>query len=415
MRITVLLGVVLGVLLISLPRPCHARFASVGRDVPVERLTRNLERYAREHPREAQGYYTLGRVHSLAFSLGTGQVQVTGDGEDALPGFPPYQSIRAPRRPAGNLSAALRQHLEESVRSYRKAVSLDRENGLYWLGLGWMLEQGAAFADQVPAPFGEENAGKRLPAADWQAQALAAYRRAYRLAVRKDLAATGFGPGADYAISLEAGEGILRLPRQGERTPAETAEVREVENAVRTLKRKPRAITPIVFPLAAPAPLEALLAPGTTVSFDLAADGRAERWPWVKPETGVLVWDPSGIGRVTSGAQLFGSRTWQMFFRTGYEALAALDNDADGVLSGAELNGLAAWQDRNGNGASDAGEVRPLARLGITAVAVYPDGESSGVPFHQRGLRTADGTCLPTYDWTPVSLPASPLRARTRR
>ncbi|MBT3202234.1 MAG: hypothetical protein HN350_20220, partial [Phycisphaerales bacterium] len=53
---------------------------------------------------------------------------------------------------------------------------------------------------------------------------------------------------------------------------------------------------------------------GTAVRFDLDGDGRAQSWPWVKPTTGILVWDPSGQGRITSGQQLFGSVTIWMFF-----------------------------------------------------------------------------------------------------
>src|SRR5262245_63412628 len=39
------------------------------RDVPVDRLVKNLESYIAEHPDDAQGYYNLARVHSLAFTL----------------------------------------------------------------------------------------------------------------------------------------------------------------------------------------------------------------------------------------------------------------------------------------------------------------------------------------------------------
>jgi hypothetical protein len=39
-----------------------AKFAMPG-EVPVERLIKNVGAYVKEHPKEAQGYYTLGRVH----------------------------------------------------------------------------------------------------------------------------------------------------------------------------------------------------------------------------------------------------------------------------------------------------------------------------------------------------------------
>ena len=50
------------------------------------------------------------------------------------------------------------------------------------------------------------------------------------------------------------------------------------------------------------------------------------------------------------GLQLFGSVTWWLFWEDGYAPLAALDDNHDGRLEGAELKGIAIWFDRNGNG-----------------------------------------------------------------
>ena len=40
-------------------------------DAPVDRLVANLTSYTKEHPEDADGYYALGRVHGLAFTLKT--------------------------------------------------------------------------------------------------------------------------------------------------------------------------------------------------------------------------------------------------------------------------------------------------------------------------------------------------------
>src|SRR5207302_6844825 len=135
------------------------------------------------------------------------------------------------------------------------------------------------------------------------------------------------------------------------------------------LQRKPRAVTPLIFPLDRPRPLPALLSRGRLVSFDMAGAGRRQRWPWVQPETAILVWDPERRGRITSGTQLFGSFTWSIFWRNGYEPLAFLDDNHDGWLTGVELQGLSVWRDRNGDGVSEPGEVLPVAALGIVRVA----------------------------------------------
>jgi hypothetical protein len=252
-----------------------------------------------------------------------------------------------------------------------------------------MLEQGVPLADQVNAPFLPKPA--RATADQWREKALTAYRRAYRLTLAEDLKREHMGPQADTAISLEAGEGIRRLLTGRPLTPAEKTELAAVERSLAALRNKPQVVTPVLFSLNGAASLEELLDPGRSVLFDLAGDGRPERWPWVRPETGILVWDPEQSGRIASGRQLFGSVTWWMFWEHGYEPLAALDDNGDGWLAGREMEGLAAWQDRNHNGASDPGEVRPLTTVGIGRVAVRGFRRSEGELYHPRGLQRRDG------------------------
>jgi hypothetical protein len=164
------------------------------------------------------------------------------------------------------------------------------------------------------------------------------------------------------------------------------------------------AITPLIFSMEAARPLEDLLDPSRRVRFDLAGDGRPAVWPWLRPGTALLVWDPAGTGRITSGRQLFGSVTWWVFWGHGYEPLALLDDDGDGWVAGRELAGLAVWRDRDGDGRSDPGEVIPAAQAGIARLAARPDGHYGRILWNPRGLATTDGRLLPTYDWTPTPL-----------
>ena len=92
-------------------------------------------------------------------------------------------------------------------------------------------------------------------------------------------------------------------------------------------KLPPGPVTPLVFSLERRVSLPALLS-DRTVRFDLNGSGLPQRYGWVRPDTAILVWDPDGTGRVTSGRQLFGSVTWWMFWNDAYQALAALDDDA---------------------------------------------------------------------------------------
>jgi len=390
---------------VTLARPCAARFAYSGQPVPVERLVANVSKFVEKNPKDPQGHYTLGRIHSLAFVRGTEPPRVSGNSEDgtSLPRFAPYESILEPRPNTKPPTEQDLAHLVESLRSYQTATELAPKTSLYWLGLAWMREQGIPHAKNIGLPAGEGTS--MTSAAAWREAALAAYRRAYALDVESDLKSGRLGPGADTAISLEAAEGIVRLLQMKSLNPTETSELERVKKTVAQFKNLPRAITPIIFPLERPTSLASLLSDAPTVTFDLAADTRGERWPWVNARAGILVWDPARTGRITSGAQLFGTATWSIYWSDGYAPLAALDDDRDGWLSGKELAGLGVWNDRNGNAVSEPGEVRSLGVFGVKRLAVRAMGRSGDAPYHPRGIERTDGTYLPTYDWTPTSLP----------
>ena len=68
-----------------------------------------------------------------------------------------------------------------------------------------------------------------------------------------------------------------------------------------------------------------------------------------------------------------------MFWRNGYEPLAALDDNHDGWITDAELTGVSVWRDRDSNGVSDVGEVVPASQFGILAIASRPCCTQNGV------------------------------------
>lgn len=369
-------------------------------DAPADRLLKNVEAYIKTHPKDANGYYILGRLHSLLFAIDTKTIGVYQKSDAELPSLAPYQSILVEIKRGKTLSKAEQAHLLNSIRNYRRATELDPNLPTAWLGLGWMLESGAAWA-----PPGDPKAGRN--AAEWKKNALAAYRKAYSLSLSGDLKRGSLGPGANSAISLEAAQGILRLFGKRALNPAETEEAEKLRGTIAKIEQMPRIVTPIVFPLSSqPGTLADLLAENKVVRFDLDGDGRTEWWPWVNAETGILVWDPKGAGRIESGLQLFGSVTWWMSWRNGYEPLASLDDNRDGVLRGSELRGIAVWQDRNGNGISDRGEVVPATSRGIVEIAVTP-GPEKDMLWNAAGIRWRDGRQSPSYDWVPTE--ARPL------
>jgi tetratricopeptide (TPR) repeat protein len=414
--------------------PSSAMWAIRPDNVPVERLVANAKKQIAAKPDDAQGYYVLGRLHSMAFARDADSLQVSGPLRQPRPALPPgagteqpkaepkpdkpiqflpWESVK-PRRTAKEISPKMLVHLEASIRNYAKAVKLDPKNPKALLGLAWMYEEAA----KEQKPIGELVAGglDKLPEAEqgavkefargadqWREKAIAAYRQAYELTAPSDAKKRFLGPGSDLLISVDAGSALERLLGEDD-DDAVKAELAKIKKHIASLQRLPRAVTPIVFSLAKAAPLEALLQADTTVAFDLDGDGIARQWPWVKAETSILVWDPKRTGRIEDGRQLFGSVTWWIFWNHGYEPLAALDNDRDGWLTGDELAGLAVWRDRNTNGRSEAGEVTPLAQLPVRRISVRSTTDQNGQRMNTHGLQLDDGRRLPTYDWTPTSV-----------
>jgi hypothetical protein len=149
--------------------------------------------------------------------------------------------------------------------------------------------------------------------------------------------------------------------------------------------------------------------PPSLLSFDLDGTRRAQRYMWLRPDTGILVWDPSNAGNITSGHRLFGSVTFRMFWSDGYCALDALDDNRDGEVGGNELVGLAVWFDRNQNGVTEGSEVIPIGETGITAISARATSSVGASLANETGLVMKDGRVLPTYDWTinPFESPRS--------
>lgn len=124
----------------------------------------------------------------------------------------------------------------------------------------------------------------------------------------------------------------------------------------------------------------------TVVDFaiDLNRPGSFSLWKG-SDKAPLLVYDPERSGNVATAARLFGNYSFggrtsdisrirldsgidRPVWNNGYEALSLLDDDHDGRLAGSELEPLSLWFDKNRNAHSEAGEVKPLTSVGITAL-----------------------------------------------
>jgi hypothetical protein len=344
--------------------------------VPVDRLTANLAEALKKDPKNQKAVLNLARAHAMAFSLRSNELPVNKKKPDGVwfghePPIVPFNSV-VKNDDKEKLKLA-RDHLARAIKLYEEALQLDPDDLRAQLGHAWLLSQN-----------------------DQKSASVAELRKVIEKAWVKEKDATS-APFGGHTITGEAA-GYLIPQLDPVRDKDEIATLKERSEKLRKL---PRPVTPIVVPLRDGLSVGDLEARYARVAFDADGTGLDRRWSWVSSDAAWLVHDPTRSGRVTSALQLFGSVTFWMFWDTGYEALAALDDDHDRRLTGRELEGLALWHDANGNGVSDPGEVRPLAAYGIVSISCrferdprHPD----RIAFSRNGVVFADGKTRPTFD-----------------
>ena len=351
--------------------------------VPVERLAENITRRLKVNPDDISLRLNLARLFAMAYALKASDFGAgTGDSATALPFFPvddPY----VPKQIVPTRTSEQRQRaasdLKKAVAAYEDVVKRAPENFIARLGYGWVLEQSGRAADAV-----------------------AEYRRVVELAEpveRKQSVWVGQEPAA-----VEAATRLYALLDP----VANAAEIRQLKQKMEGFDRIGRKITPIAIPLGEDVTTPPL-ASAAQVLFDADGSGIPRRWTWTDKNAGWLVYDADGRGEITSALQWFGSVTFWLFWSNGYEALAALDDNGDRELRGNELRHLAIWHDRNQNGISERGEVRPLASHRIIALSTrHEPGDGLTVAAHSaRGVVFADGTTRPSFD---IILRTNPTR-----
>ncbi|MFM9863601.1 MAG: hypothetical protein ACKVRO_08340 [Micropepsaceae bacterium] len=392
--------------------PAFAIFAMVPADrvdeVPVERLLANLERNA-QGLEPAAKFRAIGRLHLLAYlrrvaalpvyrdrgdtiaegtigDCATLDAQSSGKGSrDDFPEAKPGERCEArtyslgPKREIPSEAFGARRgtdpHLAAAIAAYERARGLEAAN----------------LRGRVALAFAYDRAGRRVSA-----------RRELRYVLRQGLIQipAPSGPGemsADWethTVVTEAVEHFAMIARPGR----DRWLIRRVK---KRLTDSPPAmyVTPILVPLKRDVSFDALVDRTSPVSFDFSGQGRAMRAGWLTADAAWLVWDPKDKRVVTSGFQLFGSVTWVASWGNGYQALGALDDDGDGRVAGAELEGLSLWHDVNGDGVCDDGEVRAVSAHGIVSLAYGHERVGDDLWVSDAGVTFTDGETRATYDW----------------
>lgn len=419
---------VLAAALTAVVAPCRALFIGFETErVPIERIQENLTRRLAAAPESIQLHYQLARLHAMAAAtrrntplqvyknvkdgqfadVATGYLYFSPYGDDGTP-----QSSQASLLPRGQWGEEGERHLALSLEHFEAAIRLLRAKpvpGLILrtqLGYSWCLERAGRRAEALESY-------RIVLGTAWAAQVLKEkadgkdgwVRRWLERDFPKDLRTDeqAIETWSSTSFAEEAIRCILPLL-----DPFKDAdEIARLKELAKQLKGMSRAISPILVPLG-DSPFDRLVRPDAAVLFDLDGSGLSRQWGWITPDAAWLVHDPEGRGRITSGLQMFGNVTFWVQWDDGYEALAALDDNGDGELAGAELRDLALWRDANANGVSEPGEVKSLAFYGIAALSCSGTRVRDDLVRSDRGVRYNDGRTRPTYDWFAPMVAGNP-------
>ncbi|WP_105431449.1 DUF5801 repeats-in-toxin domain-containing protein [Neorhizobium sp. T6_25] len=133
------------------------------------------------------------------------------------------------------------------------------------------------------------------------------------------------------------------------------------------------------------------------VKFDINADGKLDQVAWTKTD-GILAYDVDGNGKIDNGSEIFTPNFAGGTHAGGVAALSTLDVNHDGKIDASDtgFDKLLVWQDANGNGVSDEGELKGLNDYGITGISLdaesaegYIDGQAL---FAEGSFTYADGS-----------------------
>ncbi|MFM8274688.1 MAG: tetratricopeptide repeat protein [Gemmata sp.] len=345
-------------------------------NVPVERLIKNMEEAIKKSPKDAGAVLNLARLHAMAYSLRSEAVPVDKRKPDAI-----WFGYEAPIVPFRNVAKtddkeklkAAKEHLDKALKLYEDALKLAPDDARAQLGYAWLLTQ-----------------------TDKTAEAVKELRKAAEAGWKKDQTLRGITPDTAVYTPEVAGYLIPLLDKEKDRD-----EIAALNDRVAHLRKLPRAVTPLAVPLKDGLSATDLEARGAAVAFDADGTGLRAKWTWINSNAAWLVHDPKRTGKVTSALQMFGNVTFWLFWETGYDALAALDDNRDGVLTGKELDGLALWHDANGNGVCDPGEVKTLAEHGVVQLSVRFERDAAHpdrIAYSRAGVTFKDGTTRPTFD-----------------
>ncbi len=154
--------------------------------------------------------------------------------------------------------------------------------------------------------------------------------------------------------------------------------------------------------------------------FDIDNDGLKESTGWVSPGDGILVRDLNNDGKINDISETFSEYYNDQTYADGLSALKTLDSNNDNFFTSADsaYSSLRIWQDIDGDGETDSGELKTLSALGITSINLNKkietryeiDGNAilssttATINGQTRDVVSANFTANPVgYEWNTVS------------
>lgn len=146
-------------------------------------------------------------------------------------------------------------------------------------------------------------------------------------------------------------------------------------------------IDPVVLDLNGNGRIETIGSGDSNAYFDFKNNGISARTGWIAPGDGFLAIDSNGNGVIDGLGELFGTATVDGFT----DLMQRIDVQHDGMIDAQDsaFAALRVWQDENGDGISQSGELHTLAELGIDQIYL------SSTPSHiadQDNLIIATGS-----------------------
>jgi len=106
-------------------------------------------------------------------------------------------------------------------------------------------------------------------------------------------------------------------------------------------------------------------------SIDLDGDEVADKTGWIGSGDGFLVLDRNGDGKFTDASE-FSFVNDKPGAKSDLDGLSAFDSNGDGLLSNLDRDfaKFMTWQDADGNGQADSGEMKTLTEAGIASIGL---------------------------------------------